>query len=79
MGLVMLTVRDHSRNKTVRVNFNLLCEGQKGHNTGRKGHCRDKRDKTRSFGTKEQKERLFGSVFFLERAWNLARGYRESF
>ena len=33
----MLTVRDLSKNKTVPANFNLLCEGQKGH-TGEKGH-----------------------------------------
>ena len=29
--------------------FNLLSEGERGHNTGRKGHFRDK---TRSFRTK---------------------------
>ena len=27
-----------AKNKTVPANFNLLCEGQKGHNTGQKGH-----------------------------------------
>ena len=59
----MLTVTDLSQNKTVSANFNILCEEQKGHNTGLKGHFRDKRDKTRSFWTKGQKGHLSGSVF----------------
>ena len=70
--LVMLTVRDLGKNKAVTANFNLLCERQKGHNTGekghnteQKGHFKDKRDKTRSFRTKGLKGHLFGSVFFL--------------
>ena len=54
------------------MNFNSLCEGQRGHNTGRKGLLRAKRDKTRPFRTKGRKEHLFGSVFFPERAWSLA-------
>ena len=69
--LAMLTVRDLSRNKTISVNFNLLFEGQgghntgqKGHNTGRKGHCRDKRDKTRSFRTKGDNRDILTLCFF---------------
>ena len=65
----MLAVPGLGKNKTVPAKFNLLCEGQKGHNTGQKGHFRDKRDKTRSFRTKRQKGHLFGSVFFPEGAW----------
>ena len=75
----MLTIRDLNKNKTVPANFDLLCEGQKGHNIGQKGHntgqkglLRVKRDKTRPFRTKGQKRHLFSSVFFPERAWNLA-------
>ena len=77
--LVMLTVRDLNKNKTVPV----LCEGQKGHNTGQKGHntgqkghntgqnglLRVKKNKTRPFRTKGQKGHLFGSVFFPGCAW----------
>ena len=54
------------------MNFNSLCEGQKGHNTGQKGHntgqkglLKAKRAKTRPFRTKGWKEHLFGSVFSL--------------
>ena len=54
------------------MNFKLLCEGQKGHNTGQKGLLRDKRDKTGPFRTKGQREHLFGPVFFPGRAWSLA-------
>ena len=49
--------------ETVPVNFNLLCEGQKGHNTGQKGLLRDKSDKMRPFRTKGQRVHLFDSVF----------------
>ena len=38
MRLVMLTVRGLEKNKTVPENFNLLCDGEKGHNAGQKGH-----------------------------------------
>ena len=34
--------------QTVSANFNLLGKGQKG----RKGHCRDKRDKAKTFRKK---------------------------
>ena len=56
--------RDLGKNKTVPANFNLLCEGQKGHNTGQKGLLRVKRDKTSPFRTKGQKGHLFGPLFF---------------
>ena len=66
-----------AKNKTVPANFNLLCEGQKGHNTGQKGHntgqkglLRVKRDKTRPFRTKGQEGHLYSAVFFPELAWN---------
>ena len=36
-------------------------QGKKGHNTGQKGHLKDK---TSSFRTKGLKGKLFGSVFF---------------
>ena len=39
---------------------------------GQKGLLRDKRDKTRPFGTKGQKGHLFSPVFFPGRAWSLA-------
>ena len=71
--------RSRQKNKTVPANFNLLCEGQKGHNTGQKGHntgqkglLRAKRDKTRPIRTKGQKGHLFSSEFFPGRAWSLA-------
>ena len=64
--LVTLTVRDLGRNKTVLANFNLLCEGQKWHNTGRKGHFREKRDKTRSFKTKGDNRDIWGLFPFQE-------------
>ena len=57
---VMLTVRGLSKTKTVPANFNFLCEGQKGHNIGRKGHFKDKRDKTQCFGRRVQKKRRLG-------------------
>ena len=57
----------------VSVNFNSLCEGQKGHNTGQKGHNTGqkgllgvKRDKTRPFRTKGQEGHLFSVLFFPE-------------
>ena len=53
------------------MNFNSLCEGQKGHNTRQKGHntgqkglLRVKRDKTRPFRTKGQEGHLFSTLFF---------------
>ena len=66
---------------TVPANFNLLCEGQKGHNTGQKGHntgqeglLRDKRDKTRSFRRKAPKTPHFG--FVLLEFISLLRGFQ---
>ena len=50
--------------KAVSANFNLLFKGQKGHNTGRKGHFRHKRDKTRSFRTKGDDRDICGLFFF---------------
>ena len=83
---VKLTINFASQ--IVPVNFNSLCEGQKGHNAGQKGHntgqkglLRDKRDKTRPFRTKGQEEHLFWLFLFwkISRACSLARGYRASF
>jgi len=48
----MLTVRDLSRNKTISVNFNILFEGQGGHNTGQKDTTQDEKDILGTKGTK---------------------------
>ena len=62
MPLAMLIFRDLSKNKTVSANFNLLCEGQKGHNTGRKGHFWEKGTKQGHSGQEETIEAF--EVFF---------------
>ena len=68
--------------QTVSANFNLSCEGQRGHNTGRKGHFRDERDKTKSLRTKGDNRNNWGLLFLFRRfshAWNHARCCRASF
>ena len=63
--LVMLMTRDLNKNKTVPANFNLLCEGQKGHNTGQKGHNTGQKGLLRVKETNEaiQDKRAEGAAF----------------
>ena len=73
----MLTVRDFSRNKTVPVNFNLLCEGEKGHNYGQK---RKKQDENGIVGTKQchlgqkRQQRRISALCFPLGARGISRG-----
>ena len=80
-ALEALAIIDKCRVINSFSKFNLLCEGQKGHNTGQKGLLRVKRDKTRPFRTKGQRGHLFWLFLFwkISRACSLARGYRASF
>ena len=78
----MLTIRDLNKNKTVPANFNLLCEGQKGHNTGQKGHNTGQKGLLRVKGTKrghsgqKGKEDTFLTPCFSLGARGISRGTR---
>ena len=65
----MLTVRGLSRNKTVSANFNLLFEGQGGHNTGQENDIVGRKGtKHGHSGQKGQESHIFAVVLFPGRA-----------